>query len=109
MTSRRRIDMSNALTPLGAPTLEPAWLKHDPAVVYDPASQEAQSDQFRPPTQPVDASCRHCGVSFRSDAMIWGAKEGCRSVGPIWWCPTPLCDGGGFGFDIFPTKKGIKP
>jgi hypothetical protein len=32
--------------------------------------------------------------------MVYGDKAGCSADTGIWWCPTPGCDGAGFGFDV---------
>ena len=61
------------------------------------------ADIFRPPVAPTKVFCHHCKKEFESYLIQWkeetvnGEKDG------SWACPTPDCDGKGFGFDIFPT------
>lgn len=64
----------------------------------DPAS-----DPFKPPAIPTAVSCLHCGEEFDSYLIEWRVETG-KSGTPMgfWCCPTPGCDGKGFGFDIFP-------
>jgi hypothetical protein len=71
-------------------------------MAYDPL--DPQSDPFRPPEISVEVSCLHCGQEYDSYLIEWrvetcsdGQKHG------FWCCPTPGCDGRGFGFDILPT------
>ena len=97
---------SSARQPLAPRESVGEWLEHDPAVAFDPSGEEARSDAMRPPDLAVQSKCLHCGKVFSSSSMIWGTKEGVRALGPIWWCPTPLCDGAGFGYDIFPVAQG---
>lgn len=71
----------------------------------DPNSRRARTDTFAPPDPPRECECWHCGQRFMSSDMQWGRKEGMWSATPIWWCPTPLCSGAGFGFDVHPVKE----
>jgi len=45
----------------------------------------------------------HCGEEFDSYIIEWrvSTDKGGATMG-FWCCPTPGCDGKGFGFDIFP-------
>ena len=48
-------------------------------------------------------SCLHCGEEFDSYLIEWREEAGDNgSAMGFWCCPTPGCDGKGFGFDIFP-------
>ncbi len=65
---------------------------------------DPEQDCFKPPAQPVEVHCLHCQREYESYLIEWrieeyrdGSKHG------FWCCPTPGCDGRGFGFDIFPT------
>ncbi len=63
----------------------------------------AERDPFRPPTVPVIVHCLHCDQEYESYLIHW-VDETTESDAPgFWWCPTPGCDGKGFGFDIFPV------
>jgi len=71
-------------------------------MTYDPL--DSQADPFKPPETPVEVSCLHCGREYDSYLIEWrvetspdGKQHG------FWCCPTPGCDGRGFGFDILPT------
>ena len=65
--------------------------------------REAREDPFGPPAVPVDVECLHCGERYSSGEMEsrrWA--DGIRR----WSCPTPGCDGAGFGFDIHRVEEG---
>ncbi len=62
----------------------------------------AERDPFRPPTVPVIVHCLHCDQEYESYLIHW-VEDAIESDAPgFWCCPTPDCDGKGFGFDIFP-------
>ena len=62
----------------------------------------AERDPFRPPTVPVIVHCLHCDQEYESYLIHW-VEDVIKSDSPgFWCCPTPGCDGKGFGFDIFP-------
>jgi hypothetical protein len=65
---------------------------------------DPNSDPFRPPETPVEVSCLHCGREYDSYLIEWRVLTGRdgKEHG-FWCCPTPGCDGMGFGFDILPT------
>lgn len=79
-------------------------LVHDPNKKWDAESDQAKSDSFHPPEPSRRVKCQHCGKQFQSSEMFWGTKAEVRTYGPIWWCPTPKCDGAGYGFDIFDAE-----
>jgi hypothetical protein len=63
-----------------------------------------RDDPFAPPEIPREVGCLHCGETYESYLIEWrveslanGGEQG------FWCCPTPGCDGKGFGFDILPT------
>jgi hypothetical protein len=63
----------------------------------------AERDPFRPPTVPVIVHCLHCDQEYESYLIHW-VQGAIQSDSPgFWCCPTPGCDGKGFGFDIFPV------
>lgn len=71
-------------------------------MIYDPLDPDG--DPFKPPEISTEVSCLHCGEEYDSYLIEWrvetlpdGSKHG------FWCCPTPGCDGRGFGFDILPT------
>ena len=67
-------------------------------------SDDSLSDPFRPPEEPVEVSCIHCGQTYTSDRIEWRMRTGADgSPHGFWCCPIPGCDGIGFGFDILPT------
>lgn len=63
-------------------------------------------DPMAPPKEPIMVTCWHCGKFYMSDKIAWGRKRqmnaGIDGDQPLWWCPTPECDGAGFGHDIHP-------
>jgi len=68
----------------------------------DPLDPDA--DPFKPPAIPTEVCCLHCGREYESYLIEWRVKR-CDDgfVRGFWCCPTPGCDGAGFGFDLFPT------
>ncbi len=60
-------------------------------------------DPFGPPEQPTQVHCLHCDRDYMSDLIQWCEDVVDGQVSGFWRCPTPGCDGAGFGFDIFPT------
>ncbi|MCA9235368.1 MAG: hypothetical protein KDA44_07840 [Planctomycetales bacterium] len=70
----------------------------------DSTSCDPYDDPFHPPTIPTMVNCLHCGEQYDSYLIEWriihnrdGAELG------FWCCPTPGCDGLGFGCDILPA------
>ena len=72
----------------------------EPMIVWR-LPKEASEDPFRPPRQPCDVFCLHCGKQYSSDKMQWKHHDGKGA----WCCPTHGCDGVGFQFDIFPLTE----
>jgi len=71
-------------------------MSHDP---LDP-----QADPFKPPAIPIEVQCVHCGREFDSYLMVWRVETGADGAQcGFWCCPTPGCEGHGFGFDVLPT------
>jgi hypothetical protein len=76
-------------------------------MTYDPL--DSQADPFRPPETPVEVSCLHCGREYDSYLIEWRVETSADgSPHGFWCCPTPGCDGRGFGFDIFPTDPNFQ-
>jgi len=65
---------------------------------------DPDADPFKPPAIPTEVGCLHCGQTFESYLIEWRTDSGAdgKERG-FWCCPTPGCDGRGFGFDILPT------
>ena len=61
---------------------------------------EATSDPFKPPEEPCEVGCIHCGSVYSSSEIVWRRNEDGEG---FWCCPAEDCDGKGYGFDIFPT------
>jgi hypothetical protein len=61
---------------------------------------EALDDPFRPPAEPCEVFCIHCGNTYMSDQIVW--RQDADGKG-FWCCPVAGCDGAGFGFDIHPA------
>ncbi len=75
-------------------------MRHNPRM---PTSNDRDSDPFHPPKTPVEVHCLHCGREYESYLIYWEERETKDGMRGFWCCPTPGCDGLGFGFDIFPT------
>jgi len=62
-------------------------------------------DCFRPPDVPTLVRCLHCGQEYESFRITWRDNDEREAevdaIPGFWCCPTPGCDGKGFGFDIF--------
>jgi hypothetical protein len=67
----------------------------------DPTDREG--DIFAPPAIPTEVGCLHCGEEYESYLIEWRVKTSSdgKEQG-FWCCPTPGCDGRGFGFDLLP-------
>jgi hypothetical protein len=61
------------------------------------------SDPFSPPKTPCEVQCIHCGEAYESWRIEWRELNDDPNLLGAWCCPTPGCDGIGFGFDIFPV------
>jgi hypothetical protein len=69
---------------------------------YDPLNPD--TDPFRPPDIPTEVACLHCGREYESYRIEWRVETGDDGTRHGYWCcPTPGCDGRGFGFDLLPT------
>jgi hypothetical protein len=68
---------------------------------YNPLDPDR--DPFKPPEISILVGCLHCGEEYDSYRIEWRIKTD-RDGKPhgFWCCPTPGCDGLGFGFDILP-------
>src|SRR5215470_17740637 len=73
----------------------------------DVSDFDPRTDPMAPPAEPCECYCLHCGRTFSSDRMWFQRVINDRGGFPgFWMCPTPNCDGAGFGFDIYPTDPG---
>jgi hypothetical protein len=68
---------------------------------YDPL--DADADPFKPPAIPTEVGCLHCHQVYESYLIEWRVEVDDDGPHGFWCCPTPDCDGRGFGFDILPT------
>jgi hypothetical protein len=65
---------------------------------------DSSDDPFGPPEVSVEVECLHCGQQYDSYLIEWRIETDAEGKQHgFWCCPTPDCDGKGFGFDIFPT------
>lgn len=71
---------------------------------------DPHSDPFAPPEVPTEVCCLHCGQTYESWQIEWReltdldhSTDPDQKLAGFWCCPTPGCDGMGFGFDILPT------
>lgn len=68
-----------------------------------PADLDPYADPFHPPTVPTLVHCLHCDEEYDSYLIEWRVAHVHGETCGFWCCPTPGCDGKGFGFDIFPV------
>lgn len=73
-------------------------------LMSDDAYLNPDSDPFKPPQVPVLVHCLHCHREYDSYLIEWRLEQDRdgKKMG-FWCCPTPRCDGRGFGFDIHPV------
>lgn len=64
---------------------------------------DSETDPFHPPAIPTEVHCLHCGREYQSYLIEWVERPDIGGPEGFWACPTPGCDGQGFGFDILPT------
>lgn len=69
-----------------------------------PNQPDPAGDPFAPPKDVTEVFCLHCGQEYESWQIQW-REDSSYSSGGHWCCPTPECDGHGFGFDILPTDR----
>ena len=76
-------------------------------MTYDPL--DPHNDPFHPPEIPTEVSCLHCGKEYDSSLIQWRVEtDADGKPHGFWCCPTPGCDGMGFGFDILPTDPNYR-
>lgn len=62
---------------------------------------------FGPPKENTEVGCLHCRRVY--DSYLIELRDGAGPGGePAWCCPTPGCNGLGFGFDILPTDPNYR-
>lgn len=66
----------------------------------DPPSDEVGAS-MSPPQVPRLVICIHCQEVFMSDRIGWDIVDG------MWSCPTPGCDGVGYGIDIHDAPQEV--
>lgn len=93
-----------------ADVIEPFWSELPVYTWKGQPCPPPQFNQFSPPEKPITVHCLHCGLKYDSRLIAWGRKAGMEMAGDvfdpaIWWCPTPVCDGGGFHHDIYEIGK----
>jgi hypothetical protein len=64
---------------------------------------EPDGDPFGPPAISTLVCCLHCGEEYDSYRIEWRIERTESGPRGFWCCPTPGCDGKGFGFDILPV------
>jgi len=70
-------------------------------VMWSDLPKEAMEDCFRPPDEPCQVQCLHCGEQYSSADIVWHES----ADGGFWTCPIEGCDGAGFQFDIHPVDS----
>lgn len=72
----------------------------------DDPPPDPDTDYDRPPPEPTQVRCEQCGKTYSSADMTWWVDEDCPEDAfqmSGWMCPTPGCQGMGFGLDVRPT------
>jgi len=69
-------------------------------IMWSDLPAEALEDCFRPPNEPCEVWCVHCGQRYSSSQIVWRRHPDGQG---FWCCPMPGCDGVGFRFDILPV------
>lgn len=64
---------------------------------------DPDADPYGPPAVPTEVRCLHCDQEYQSYLIEWVERIVDGQVKGSWRCPTPGCNGGGFGIDILPT------
>ena len=65
----------------------------------EPDRLDPEADPFRPPDVPIEVECIHCGREYDSYLIEWREEpDADGQLHGFWCCPTPGCDGRGFGF-----------
>jgi len=64
---------------------------------------DPDADPYGPPAVPTEVRCLHCDREYQSYLIEWVERVVDGRVTGSWRCPTPGCNGGGFGIDILPT------
>ncbi|TVQ54260.1 MAG: hypothetical protein EA377_05975 [Phycisphaerales bacterium] len=64
---------------------------------------DRRCDPFGPPELPTEVYCLHCECVYDSWQIEWVEDKSDSQCAGHWGCPTPGCEGWGFGFDILPT------
>lgn len=67
----------------------------------DELPAEALDDPFGPPLERCKVVCIHCERHFMSSEMVYETRKGFTG----WFCPSPKCDGAGYGMDIWDEKE----
>lgn len=70
-------------------------------IMWPDLPKEALEDCFKPPEEPCQVRCLHCGQEYSSSEIVWRAK----GDDGFWRCPMEGCGGAGFGFDIHPVDS----
>ena len=64
---------------------------------------DPEADPYGPPEIPTEVRCLHCDQEYQSYLIEWVERVVDGKALGLWCCPTPGCNGGGFGIDILPT------
>jgi hypothetical protein len=76
-------------------------------VLNFPPSYDERFTPQRESARPM--RCLNCDGEYTEDRISYGTKP---KVGlmpePLWWCPTPECNGAGLGIDIHVVGEGDK-
>jgi len=70
---------------------------------------DRNADPFRPPEVSIEVHCLHCDREYDSYLIEWREQpDASGRPSGFWCCPTPGCNGLGFGFDILPTDPNYR-
>ena len=66
-------------------------------------ADDPKDDGFRPPKEPTEVVCLHCGSVYPSSEIVFEVRPGAARA--FWHCAIRECEGAGYGCDLFATSS----